>query len=267
MSDILEKIIANTRIEVAARKKETTVGQLEKSPLFLRTPLHVREHILDSAKHGIIAEYKKQSPSKGVINDRVRPQDVARGYTEAGASVMSVLTDSHFFGGSMEDLKAAREATTIPILRKDFIIDDYQLIEARAIGADMILLIAACLTPSEVADLAKKAKTLRLNVLLEVHNQEELERSLCDEIDIVGVNNRNLKTFEVSIDTSLKLVNQIPDQFVKISESGISDPESIIQLKKAGFDGFLIGESFMKHEDPGNSLHEFIQQIKAQHTP
>lgn len=263
MSDILEKIVTNTRIEVAARKKEIAVSQLEKSPLFSRTPLDVKAHLLDDAKHGIIAEYKKQSPSKGVINDRVSPQDVAKGYTEAGASVMSVLTDSQFFGGSMEDLKAARAATDIPILRKDFIIDDYQLIEARAIGADMILLIAACLTPSQVADLAKKAKTLRLHVLLEVHNSEELDRSLCDEIDIVGVNNRNLKTFDVSIDTSLELVNQIPDQFVKISESGISDPKSIVQLKKAGFDGFLIGESFMKHDDPGASLREFIQQIKA----
>jgi len=217
--------------------------------------------LLDPVRTGIIAEFKRKSPSKGIINDKVTVEKVTTGYAAAGASALSVLTDCDFFMGEKADLVAAREANSIPILRKDFMIDEYQVIEAKSLGADIILLIAAILTTEEIRKLASLAKSLGLNVLLEVHNLAELERSINPNLDAIGVNNRNLADFTVSVQTSYDLVQHIPADFLKISESAISNPETIKQLKQAGFNGFLIGESFMKQEDPGLAMQEFVKGL------
>jgi indole-3-glycerol phosphate synthase len=197
-----------------------------------------------------------------VINDQVDVTAVTKGYAAAGASCLSVLTDGQFFGGSSEDLQRAR-INDIPILRKDFIIDEYQIVEAKAIGADVILLIAACLMPAEVRQLAAFARSLQLEVLLEIHNEEELEH-ICEETEIVGVNNRDLKTFTVDIQRSIDLSKKIPAGKVLIAESGISKIETILHMKKAGFSGFLIGENFMKEKDPGAAFGEFVRGLKGE---
>src|SRR5690606_2978358 len=259
----LDKIIIRKREEVALAKEATSLAELEKFPLFDRKTYSLRESIVDKNRSGIIAEFKRASPSKGIINDKSTVKDVARGYELAGASAISVLTDADFFKGSLQDLTEARDAVTIPVLRKEFVIDRYQIAEAKAYGADVILLIAAVLSSGEIKDLSCYAKELGLSVLLEVHNKEELDRSIFDSIDAIGVNNRNLKDFTVSIQHSLDLVNLIPDSFIKVSESGISDPESIIELKEAGFQAFLIGENFMKTDNPQEAISSFINQIKA----
>lgn len=258
---ILDKIVIKKREEIAEARARVPVTRLEESEFFDRTCYSLRQFITDPSKTGIIAEFKKASPSKGIINNKVNPSLVTKQYAEAGASALSVLTDHAFFGGSMGDLIEARKVNHLPILRKDFMLDEYQIIEAKAIGADIILLIAAILSPQAIVRLSTLAKTLGMNVLLEVHNQQELERSLCDTLDAVGVNNRNLNDFSVSVQHSYDLVNQIPDKFLKISESGISDPQTIKELKQAGFDGFLIGENFMKQEDPGLAMKEFVKQL------
>lgn len=259
--NILDKIVAHKRLEVQAQKEKVSTKMLETSPYVQRQPLTVKNYFRNSNTSGIIAEIKRQSPSKGIINGNANPTEIAKGYQDAGVSAISVLTDNHFFGGSNNDLKLARQSATIPILRKDFIIDEYQILEARAIGADMILLIAAVLEPKRLFQLAKFAKSLGLSILMEVHNLEELERSLCPELDLVGVNNRDLTRFVVDINTSLHLLPHIPNDFVKISESGISKPETIITLREAGFDGFLIGECFMKTKNPVEAVHEFSSKI------
>jgi indole-3-glycerol phosphate synthase len=230
-------------------------------PLFSRTCYNLKESVLNPDKTGIIAEYKRASPSKGLLNGTSTVQEVVKGYQDAGASAISVLTDKDFFQGSLDDLTAAREVLQIPILRKEFIVDEYQIAEAKAYGADIILLIAACLDSKEIETLSKYAKTLGLNVLLEVHNEEELNRSIFNSIDAIGVNNRNLKDFIVSLDHSYDLVNKIPSTIIKVSESGISDPETIKNLKKAGFNAFLIGENFMKTENPAEAIKEFVEKI------
>lgn len=260
--NILDKIIIRKREEVAAAKEAITLAELEKFPLFGRKPYSLRESILDKAKSGIIAEFKRASPSKGIINARSLVKDVVKGYEQAGASAISVLTDADFFKGSLQDLTEAREAVSIPVLRKEFIIDHYQIAEAKAYGADVILLIAAVLAPEEIKELSSYAKELGLSVLLEVHDKEELERSIFETIDAIGVNNRNLKDFTVSIQHSLDLVNLIPDSFIKVSESGLSNPESIIELKRAGFQAFLIGENFMKTDDPQDAIKNFVSQVQ-----
>ncbi|MGK9117075.1 indole-3-glycerol phosphate synthase TrpC [Olivibacter jilunii] len=259
--NILDKIISRKREELLIAKQQVTIDDLIRRPLFDRTCYNLRDSVLDPQRTGIIAEYKRASPSKGVINDQVTVEEVTRGYAEAGASAISVLTDRDFFKGSLQDLIKARETVNVPLLRKDFIIDEYQIAEAKAYGADIILLIAAVLNNEEVESLAKYAKNLGLNVLLEVHNQQELETNLFDTVDAIGVNNRNLKDFTVSIDHSLALVNRIPESFVKVSESGISDPLVIKQLKKAGFQAFLIGENFMKTTDPSASIKQFVNEL------
>uniref|UniRef100_F4C392 Indole-3-glycerol phosphate synthase n=1 Tax=Sphingobacterium sp. (strain 21) TaxID=743722 RepID=F4C392_SPHS2 len=259
--NILDKIISRKREELLIAKRQVTIDDLMRRPLFDRTCYNLRDSVLDPQRTGIIAEYKRASPSKGVINDQVTVEEVTRGYAEAGASAISVLTDRDFFKGSLQDLIKARETVNVPLLRKDFIIDEYQIAEAKAYGADIILLIAAVLNNEEVESLAKYAKNLGLNVLLEVHNQQELETNLFDTVDAIGVNNRNLKDFTVSIDHSLALVNRIPESFVKVSESGISDPLVIKQLKKAGFQAFLIGENFMKTTDPSASIKQFVNEL------
>ncbi|WP_075349548.1 indole-3-glycerol phosphate synthase TrpC [Algoriphagus marinus] len=260
--NILDQIIAAKHIEVSERKSLVPVKLLEQSIFFDGKVVSMKKYIYNPEKTGIIAEFKRKSPSKGMINASAKVEKVSIGYMQAGASALSILTDSAYFGGSSEDLKAARHFNFCPILRKDFVVDEYQIVEAKSIGADCVLLIAAALEPEKLKSLAYFAKSLGLEVLMEVHDGEELDRSLCDALDLVGVNNRNLKTFEVSLQTSLDLVNRIPSNFVKISESGISDPATLIQLKSAGFDGFLIGESFMKSARPEQAAYNFIKEYK-----
>ena len=258
--NILDKIVADKRIEVDFRKGLIPIKQLEKSILFERKTVSLAQKLRES-NSGIIAEHKRRSPSKSVINQTSSVWDVAKGYEVAGACGMSVLTDGKYFGGSLDDLLTARASAQMPLLRKEFIIDEYQLLEAKAHGADVCLLIAACLTRNEIEHLSKFAKSLGLDVLLEVHNQEELDKALMPSLDMLGVNNRNLKTFEVSLETSKSLSTQIPNEFVKVSESGISSIEAIKDLKQYGYEGFLIGENFMKTEDPAKSALEFIKQL------
>ena len=236
------------------------ISQLENSVLFERGTISLAKKLRNSDS-GIIAEHKRRSPSKSIINNNLNVQDVAKGYEEAGVCGMSVLTDGKYFGGSLDDLLIARASANFPLLRKEFIIDEYQLIEAKAHGADVILLIAAVLSRDEIKSFSETAKSLGLDVLLEVHNQEELEKSIMPSLDMLGVNNRNLKTFEVSLETSKSLAKQIPDDFVKVSESGISNVEAIKELKPYGYQGFLIGENFMKTDNPGASAKAFIDQL------
>lgn len=259
--NILDKIIAHKEVEVANAKAMVTAEVLKLQPLFGRKTFSLKQFLLDESKTGIIAEFKRQSPSKGIINDKADVLDVTTAYTKYGASCLSVLTDEHFFGGTPGDLARAR-VNDIPILRKDFMIDEYQLLEAKAMGADVILLIAACLTPSRVKELATYAKNLGLEVLLEIHTEEELQH-ICDETAIVGVNNRDLKTFTVDIQRSIELSKKIPADKIKIAESGIHDIETICTLRNAGFRGFLIGENFMKQPDPTIAFADFVQRLKA----
>ncbi|WP_298543696.1 indole-3-glycerol phosphate synthase TrpC [uncultured Aquimarina sp.] len=259
--NILDKIVADKHKEVALKKSLIPVSQLENSVLFDRQTNSLASALRDS-KTGIIAEHKRRSPSKSVINQKVSVQDVALGYQEAGVCGMSVLTDGKYFGGSLDDLLLARASATMPLLRKEFIIDEYQLLEAKAYGADVILLIAAVLSRDEIKLLSKFAKSLSLDVLLEVHNLEELEKSVMPSLDMLGVNNRNLKTFEVSTDVSKELSTHIPNDFVKVSESGISSIEAIKDLQQYDYKGFLIGENFMKTENPGASAVEFIKALQ-----
>jgi indole-3-glycerol phosphate synthase len=258
---ILDQIVRKKQKEVRAARMVTSYTQLEERELFLREPLSFRDYILDPERTGIIAEFKRKSPSKGVINGEVKVRDVVHAYEKAGASAISVLTDRHFFGGSKTDLLRAAGFCYVPLLRKDFMIDGYQIVEAKTLGADVILLIAAILTPAQIKDFAALAKSIGLSVLLEVHNLEELERSLDDNVDAVGVNNRNLADFSVSVENSFRLVEHIPDQFLKISESAISDPKIIKDLKQAGFNGFLIGENFMRQPEPGKAMEDFVKEL------
>lgn len=259
--NILDTIIAQKRMEVADRKSHTSIQDLQSQPLYMRKTLSLREHLTHPALSGIIAEHKRQSPSKGIINGKVKVAEVVTGYQAAGASACSILTDQPFFGGTPEDIIQVRPLLQIPILRKDFMIDTYQIEEAKAMGADAILLIAACLDSGEIKELSTYAHHLGLEVLLEVHDAEELVGNLFPTIDVVGVNNRNLKTFNVSIQTSIEVGKHIPDSFIKISESGIDDAATIRLLKSHGFQGFLIGESFMKQEHPGKALQQMIQTL------
>lgn len=260
--DILEKIVADKRIEVDYRKSLIPVKQLENSVLFNRDTISLAS-ALKNSDTGIIAEHKRRSPSKSVINQTSSVWEVAKGYETAGACGMSVLTDGKYFGGSLDDLLTARASCNMPLLRKEFIIDEYQLLEAKAYGADVCLLIAACLSEAEIKQLSEFAKSLHLDVLLEVHNLEELEKSLMPSLDMLGVNNRNLKTFEVSLETSKTLSEKIPADFVKVSESGISNIEAIKDLKNYGYQGFLIGENFMKTDNPAQSAIDFINDLKG----
>ena len=255
--NILDKIIEAKKLEVTKRKNSFPFKELEQKPLFESACLSFKESLLNPDKTGIITEFKRQSPSKGIINNTSTVKEVAADYAKYGASAISVLTDEQFFGGNLKDLSIAREQN-VPILRKDFMVDEYQLIESKAYGADIILLIAACLTVEEVKQLAIFAQNLGLNVLLEIHNQLELEH-ICDEVDVVGVNNRNLKNFKVDIQHSIELGNLIPKDKIKIAESGIHDIETLQQLKKHGFQGFLMGEIFMKEHNPGMAFRDFVQ--------
>lgn len=258
--DILKKIVDDKRVEVELRKQLIPIEQLERSVLFERQ-CHSLSKRLKESTSGIIAEHKRRSPSKQVINHNLNVFDVAKGYENAGVCGMSVLTDGKYFGGSLDDLLTARSICNLPLLRKEFIIDVYQIIEAKAYGADVILLIAAILTTKEIEQLSRLAKTLGLEVLLEVHNEDELQKSIMPSLDLLGVNNRNLKTFEVSLETSKQLSELIPNDFVKVSESGMSSTAAIKQLQPYGYQGFLIGENFMKTKDAGESAKQFIKDL------
>lgn len=258
--NILDRIVADKRKEVDFKKSIVPVSQLEQSVLFNKQTLSLSER-LKASPSGIIAEYKRRSPSKSIINHDLNVFDVAKGYESAGVCGMSVLTDGKYFGGSLDDLVIARASCQLPLLRKEFIIDSYQIREAKAYGADVILLIAAILSRDDIKKFSELAKQLDLEVLLEVHNEEEIDKSIMPSLDMIGVNNRNLKTFEVSLDTSKQLSALIPDEFVKISESGISTTEAIKTLRPYGFQGFLIGENFMKTNQAGASATAFIKDL------
>jgi len=259
--NILDKITRDKRLEVNLRKQLIPIKQLEHSILFQRKTISLAKKLINS-NTGIIAEHKRRSPSKQVINYNLNVFDVAKGYEDAGVCGMSVLTDGKYFGGSLDDLLTARSSSNLPLLRKEFVIDEYQIIEAKAYGADVILLIAAILSKSEIKQFSELAKSLNLEVLLEVHNETELNKSIMPSLDMLGVNNRNLKTFEVSLKTSKHLSALIPNNFIKVSESGISSVEAIKTLQPYGYKGFLIGENFMKTENAGESAKQFIKDLK-----
>ena len=259
--NILDKIVIDKRKEVDFKKSLIPISQLEHSILFNRNTISLTQNLINSIS-GIIAEHKRRSPSKSIINQSLNVQDVASGYEHSGVCGMSVLTDGKYFGGSLDDLIIARASSNLPLLRKEFIIDEYQIVEAKSYGADVILLIAAILTRDEIKQFSKLAKSLNLDVLLEVHNEDELHKSIMPSLDMLGVNNRNLKTFEVSLETSKTLSALIPDDFVKVSESGISSIEAIKELQPYGYQGFLIGENFMKTNNPGASATEFINTLE-----
>lgn len=261
--NILEKITVGKYREVEERKSQHPASLLEETPYFDRKVNSLKAALENpKGRHGIIAEFKRKSPSKGIFNESFEPVGITKGYIEAGASALSVLTDGPSFGGSKEDLIVVREALPlVPILRKDFMVDEYQILEAKAWGADAILLIAASTPPNLLNRLAKFAKSLGLDTLLEIHETTELEGNLSEYIDVVGVNNRNLKDFSVDIERSVRALEHIPSQFTRISESGISKPETIRHLKSHGYKGFLMGEAFMQTPDPVKAIQRFIQSI------
>ena len=258
---ILDQIIVNKKQEVEALKKQFTIADLEKREFFGRKVLSFKDFLLN--RSGVIAEFKRKSPSKGIINADADVAETTLAYNNAGASALSVLTDEQFFGGSNENLLKARRVNEIPVLRKDFIIDEFQLIEAKAYGASVILLIAACLTPDKTHALAKFAKSLGLEVLLEIHDATELGH-ISEAVDFVGINNRSLKSFEVNIEHSLALKHQLPKGILSIAESGIYSVETFKLLKKEGFDGFLMGEYFMKQANPAAAFEAFVTSIKTE---
>ncbi len=243
MKDILSEIIANKRFEVDLQKQAISIEQLQEG-ISEAPVIRSMKQALASSKSGVIAEFKRRSPSKGWIKQDARPEEIVLSYATAGASALSILTDEKFFGGSLKDIRIARPLVEIPILRKDFIIDEYQLYQAKIVGADAVLLIAAALEQERCNELTEKAHSLGLEVLLEIHSPEELSY-INEKIDMVGINNRNLGTFFTDVENSFRLAGQLPQDAVLVSESGISDPEIVKRLRTAGFRGFLIGETFI----------------------
>ena len=261
--DILEKIVAAKRKEIEKYKPLSSIERFRKEGFFWEIANRsLKQSLLAEGSTGIIAEFKRKSPSKGWFKTKELEVEPVVTFYNKNAAGISVLTDEEFFGGDLDDLIQTKVISDIPVLRKDFIVDEWQIAEAKAFGADVILLIAACLSPAEVKQLAIFTKTIGLEVLLEIHNEEELDH-VCDEVDMVGVNNRNLKTFEVDINTSLNLINKIPAAKPAVAESGISNVETIVSLRKAGFKGFLIGETFMKEPDPGKAFSTFVTELKS----
>jgi len=257
---ILDKIVAHKKTEVQKKKLQHPIDKLRQTANYHRSTLSMSDFLIRDDKSGIIAEFKRKSPSKSDINIAASVETVTKGYIQAGASGISVLTDEYFFGAHKDDILIARKINDCPILRKDFIIDPYQIHEAKSFGADIILLIAEILTASELSELAAEAQSLGLEVLMEIHSESQLEK-YCKEVNIVGVNNRNLDTFAVSIENSMRLSNAIPTEAIKISESGISNVQNILKLKEVGFQGFLIGEHFMASPNPAITCQEFINEI------
>lgn len=260
MKDILQEIVATKRAEIDRRKRETDFQALYRQAETPRTTRHSLREALRSSSTGIISEFKRRSPSKGWINRDADVQSVVRAYQQAGATALSVLTDTPYFGGTDDDLRAARQACSLPILRKDFTIDEFQLVESRALGADAVLLIAAALTREQCRRFAEIAHQLELEVLLEIHDQSELDY-YSEYVDVLGVNNRNLGSFHTDVANSFRLIEQMPQEATPISESGISNPDTVKELRTIGFKGFLIGENFMKTEAPGDSLKSFINAL------
>lgn len=265
MRDILDEIVAHKRIEVAEQKKVVSPRELYKAVEQIiedgKRPTISMSASLKSSSSGIIAEFKRRSPSKGWIKEDGRADVIPLSYSRNGASALSILTDGKYFGGSLDFLTTARsQIVSTPILRKDFIIDEYQLFEARNSGADAVLLIASDLSMSECLNLAFRAHELGLETLLEIHTESELEY-VGDNIDMVGVNNRHLGTFHTDVTNSYRLASLLPHDYVLVSESGISNPETVKELRSIGFRGFLIGETFMKTSDPGQALKEFIDRV------
>jgi indole-3-glycerol phosphate synthase len=258
----LEKIIKYKISEVEERKLLYPAKLLERSIYFDSPAVSLKEYLLREDKSGIIAEIKRRSPSKGFINKYISVEKTSIGYMQVGASALSVLTDTEFFGGTSEDLSTARKFNYCPILRKDFIIDEYQIIESKSIGADAILLIAAILSKEQIKQYTQLAADLGLEVLLEIHEEEELEKVM-DNINILGINNRDLKTMKIDIETSVRFANLIPGNYVKVSESGIENTESISRLREIGYKGFLIGSYFMSHPKPEEACKEFIKQLNG----
>ena len=256
--NILEEIVAYKKEQTKIEKAEVKIAELEKSDGYQRKVFSLSEKLSSATDYGIIAEYKRKSPSKGLINGILPVDEVVKEYQEAGASAISVLTDHKYFGGSSLDFQQARACLNIPLLRKDFIVNEYQVHQTKSMGADIMLLIAAALSENELVMLAKTAKSIGLEVLFEIHAEEELNENVLEYVDIVGVNNRNLKTFKTSIDNSIKLSEKIPESMLKISESGISDKSDITELVSYGYNGFLIGEQFMKSKNPGLELKSFL---------
>lgn len=264
MSTILDTIVAHKRQEIASRRELVPVKLLETSLYFNSQPLSLRKYLLREGGSGLIAEFKRKSPSKGWINQYAPVERTTLGYMQAGAAALSILTDTEFFGGKNEDLTTARRFNFCPIVRKDFVVDEYQVLEAKSVGADAVLLIAAVLTPAEIDTLGRLARSLGLEVLLEVHDAEELARSAnADAVNLIGVNNRNLHDFSLSLDTSMALAEAIPNEFVKVSESGISTAAAIGQLREVGYRGFLLGEAFMRHARPERACAALVQEIAA----
>ena len=260
--NILDKIILDKRQEVILKKTIIPIQQLEKSVLFEAKTTSMSANLRKS-KSGIIAEHKRRSPSKASINYDYSVNQVVTSYENAGVCGISVLTDGKYFGGSLDDLLLAKASVKTPLLRKDFVVDEYQILEAKAFGADCILLIAAVLSPTEIQHLSKFGQALGLEVLLEVHNLFELETSITSTVNMIGVNNRNLKTFEVSLENSMQLADKIPNEFVKVSESGISSIDAIKELQNFNYQGFLIGENFMKSDEIESFTKEFILKLES----
>ncbi|WEK70098.1 MAG: indole-3-glycerol phosphate synthase TrpC [Candidatus Chryseobacterium colombiense] len=257
--NILDKIITRKKQEISDSKSKISLQQLKDSEFFERETYSLNETI--KSKSGIIAEFKRQSPSKGIINDKVSPLEVASAYESFGASGISILTDKDFFGGSFEDIVKVRNHINIPILRKDFMINEYQFYEAKSMGADVVLLIAACLSPQQTLEFTKLSHELGLEILLEIHTEEELKH-YNSSIDLVGINNRNLKDFKVDLQHSVELKNLLPENIVSVAESGIYSIADFNYLKEKGFDGFLMGEYFMKNTNPARAFEEFISNTR-----
>lgn len=256
---ILDKIIERKKLEVAEVKSNIPVQQLKDSEFFGRQTVSLKKSVKN--RNGIIAEFKRKSPSKGIINDKVSPLEVVSEYEKFGASGISILTDSDFFGGSFQDIFKVRNQIQIPILRKDFMVDEYQFYKAKAIGADVVLLIASCLSLNQVQEFTELAHKLNLEVLLEIHTEDELQHFNKD-IDLVGINNRNLKDFKVDLQHSVNLKNQLPKGIISVAESGIYSVEDYDFLKEKGFEAFLMGEYFMKNENPGKAFEKFVREIR-----
>lgn len=258
---ILENIIAEKRKEIEKRKGLTPTARLETSVHFDAPVVSLSNYITRPDKAGIIAEIKRRSPSKGVINENISVEKVSIGYMQAGASALSVLTDQPFFGGSDKDLTVARAFNYCPILRKDFIVDEYQILESKALGADAILLIAECLSKTELTRLGAAARSLSLEVILEIQSPEDLPETL-DVFSVIGVNHRSLVSFEIDLEKSARVLSSIPKDRVRIAESGIRDPKTAAELRGLGYDGFLIGEQFMRNANPEDACAEFIRELK-----
>ena len=261
MSDILKKIVAVKHEEIAQASQKKSLAMVRadaESRVLTRDFIGAIQHKINQGQSAVIAEIKKASPSKGVLRADFIPADIAQSYAEHGAACLSVLTDAQFFQGSVDYLKQARASCDLPVLRKDFMVGAYQVYEARAMGADCILLIAACLDDAQMKDLEAIALSLDMAVLVEVHDAEELNRALKLKTPLVGINNRNLRTFEVSLDTTIGMLKDLPSDRILVTESGILSPADVQKMREAKVNAFLVGEAFMRAPDPGQALADLF---------